>query len=108
MTKIADAGLSMLKMRAERLLRLLEMDAPPYILCNEAVLVFRAACSLDPAFAGEALAKTLREFHAREAGVCIVCLDGWTSRDSRVCAACEAEMLLAEMELEGPEEDKPS
>lgn len=90
-TLIQKGGRMMLENRARRLLKLLELDAPDLILCEEAMLVFRAACSIDPELAGAALAKSLRENHAREKHICLQCLDAVTAPDDTLCAKCIAE-----------------
>lgn len=92
-TLIQKGGRMMLENRAKRLLKLLELDAPTLILCEEAMLVFRAACSIDPELAGGALAKSLRTNHAREKHICLHCLDAEIfAEGAELCDNCLEEM----------------
>lgn len=101
--KMAEIAMLMLKNRAQRLVRLLELNAPAVILCNEAMLVYRAACGLDPALAGEALAGALRRYQAMEQHICTICFNTETKpEDSHVCSKC-AEEIVKDSEYEDEE-----
>jgi hypothetical protein len=97
-TLIEQGAKMMLKNRTERMLHLLELDAPDLILCEEAAMIFKAACSLSPELAGAAMAKSLRERHAREKQICLNCFDAQIHADmTEICDECN-EQIRAEQE----------
>ena len=93
LTLVQKAGLAMLKRRAERLLRLIELNAPTPILCHDAELIFRAACQLNPEVAGKALASTIRDHYAYEKHLCMICHDADEAMPGYgMCKKCEDEL----------------
>lgn len=106
MTKIQEGAKLMLGNRARRMLRLLELDAPILILCKEAALIYKAACSLSPEDAGAALASAHRELHAREKQICTVCFDAPAATETmELCLKCLAECKKCDDEFDFDEEE---
>lgn len=100
-TIVQKAGWAMLKSRTARLIRLLELEAPPVILCREAMLVFRAACQIDPAVAGEALASSLAMHYVHEKNICHWCQNVVCAPGATLCEKCRTELdAEAEEEVE--------
>lgn len=88
MRRIEKEGRMKLSMRVERMCELLARDAPTDCLCEEAALIFRAACTIDPESTGAALACALCDDHAHAARICDVCGDADARAGSTLCATC--------------------
>ena len=103
-TKVELMGRRVLAMRTKRLQRLIDLDAPEMILCQEAALIYKAACMINPQEAGAAIAKSLRSTWAYEKHLCLNCLDERAAGDEHLCTKCLAE-IKAEADLEDPDDD---
>jgi len=59
-----------LKNRTDRLGRLVALDAPKFVLVQEAILVFKAAVALDPEAGGKALGEIIAAQARFASGIC--------------------------------------
>jgi hypothetical protein len=105
LTLTQKVGKHMLEMRAKRLVRLLELNAPDQILANEAVLILRAACQISPELTGTVLAEDLRDHYLFEKKICFGCFDVEATEAGGFCPKCLAELKAEDAELEDDDED---
>lgn len=77
-----------LKNRADRFQRLLNLDAPTYILVNELVLILKALAMLDADATGMALGEILNNACRISMGRCIACDIGEVELPAGLCEAC--------------------
>ena len=93
--------MEMLRRRVERLAKFLEEDLPDLIICEGAFLVFKAACSLNPEMAGKALAQSIKNEHAYEKKLCLICGDEpWRDSDTSICSKCIKQCEDEEKDIE--------
>lgn len=75
------------KERVDRLKKLVDLNAPSYIICNEIVLVYLASFAIYPTIIGGILASKMREYELASCGICPKC-QGPMRHELHTCFSC--------------------
>jgi adenylosuccinate synthase len=86
-----EQGVEKMKNRAERLLRLIALNAPAGILAREAVLIFKSAMMVSPEVTMEEIGLLLKTAIRSDVHRCVDCEApvGW---DEKYCDKCHEEI----------------